>query len=196
MAEELQKEGAVQSEKPKEAETTHEPSTNKVWDQSEHDRAVAEALRAEREKYSDYAEVKKSYQELLKQKEENDLKDATELEKAHHELTKVSQELDALKSANKTFELKELRNTVLSDAKYSGLPLAYKNLVELSDNKMDVEASAEKALEQFKADFEVTGKSFGKSKDPTPPPPKMEGNPRSADDLRSRLRAKIGNLVR
>jgi len=191
MAEEVI-EGAVKSEKQAEGEATHEtPSTNKVWDQSEHDRAVAEAVKAATSKYSDYDKLQSQVSELLSEKEKAELAEKSELERKEHEITKLSEQLKELDSKAKTFELKELRNKVLSDPKYAQLPAVYKNAVSLSDNEMDITAEADKVLEQFNNDFGVAKQSFGKPTDKAVPAKKENALLRSANDLREQLRQKM-----
>jgi hypothetical protein len=194
MAETEPQAGAVQSEKENKAEATHEPTTNRVWDQSEHDRALTEALRAEREKYSDYDEVKSKLTSLLDEKEKQELSEKTELEKREHELSKIKQQLEEKDGILSQFKLKEIRDGVLSDPKYKELPAVYKNAINLSENEAEVQTEADKVLDQFNADFNRTGQSFGKATEKKPPDTKPLSVPKDADDLRASLKSRMAGI--
>lgn len=153
--------GAVKSEKDATTESTVEKNTNRVFDQSEHDRLVSEALRAEREKYKDYHAKTKRLEELERLQEEASLKEKSELERKDHEITKLTNSLKEYESSMKQYQLKDLRSKVLSDIKYKDLPAVYRNAIQLSDSEIELQAEADKILEQWKQDFNITGKSFG-----------------------------------
>jgi len=184
-------EGAVQSNKETKAESVLEsPATNKVWDQSEHDRAVADAQRAERDKFTDYDDMKAKITTLEDEREKKELAEKTELERAQHELTKANSELEKLQETNKTFSLKELKSQVLSDPKYSVLPSVYKKSISLSENEIDLRAEADKMLEEYQIDIGTTKPSFGKSTEPAAPE-RRSGVHKTANDLREALNKRI-----
>jgi hypothetical protein len=81
---------------------------------------------------------------------------------------------------------------VLSDPKYSQLPSVYKNSVKLSENEMDVQAEADKVLEQYQSDFGIAKQTFGKPSQKSMPDKKeATGILRSADDLRAKLAERL-----
>ena len=187
MAEQI--EGAVESVKETVAESTATPTTNKTWDQSEHDRAIAEALRAERAKYADYDKFKQTAKDAQSKLDEIELKEKSELEKKEIEVSKLTEKVQGYENSLKNYTLKESRDKVLSDPKYSGLPSVYKNSVGLSENELDIQLEADKVLEQFNQDFNVKGQSFGKPNtiNPTVKTEKPTGLIASANDLKSKL---------
>lgn len=186
--------GNVESKTETVGETTQTTTTNKVWDQSEHDRAIAEALRAERAKFQDYDKIKQSFESLQKEKEELEMKEKSELEKKELELSRASQKLEEYENNLKTFKLKEVRDKVLSSPKYADLPSVYKNAVSLSDNEMDLQAEADKVLEQYNNDFQVKKTTFGKADTVAKQDTKAGGVINSAMDLKERL-AKRLNII-
>jgi superfamily I DNA/RNA helicase len=144
----------------------------------------------QRAKFQDYDNLKSKLSTLEEEAEKKALAEKTEVEKAQHELTKAQSELEKLQEQNKTFTLKELKNKVLSDSKYSQLPSVYKNAVALSDNELDIQAEADKVLEQYQIDFGVTGKSFGKPTEPAAPE-KKSGVIKTVNDLRETLNKRM-----
>ena len=189
MSEEIQT--PVQSKKDNVAEVTHTtPDTNKTWDQSEHDRAVADAQRAERAKYQDYDDLKAKLATAEDEAEKKALAEKSELERAQHELTKITNDLEKLRGENKTFSLKEMKSKVLSDSKYSGLPSVLKNAIPLSEDEISLQAEADKVLEEYQAEVGTLKQDFGKSTDPTAPQ-KKSGVVKTVNDLRERLNNKM-----
>ena len=136
-------------------ESTQEPEkqTNRVFSQSETDKAVADAIRKEREKFGDYESVineNKAIKENQKKALESDI---SELQKVQAKLLEI-EEAKALADTELFNYKKESKiNTVLADAKFKDLPKVYRNLVTYSDDLDEISQSADAALETYKSDF-------------------------------------------
>jgi hypothetical protein len=130
---------------------------------------------------------------LESEKEKAELAEKSELEQANHKFTKLEQEYNDLKNANKQFQLKELRSKVLSDSKYAELPSVYKNAISLSDNELEIQAEADKVLEQYQQDFGIRQQSFGKPTDKGAPKQERGGIVKSIADLRENLRSRMNS---
>jgi hypothetical protein len=67
--------------------------TNKQFSQSEHDKAVKEAVAKEQEKYKDFDTMKTTLESLLTEKKERELSEMSDLEKAQAEKSDVQKSL-------------------------------------------------------------------------------------------------------
>jgi hypothetical protein len=179
---------AVQLDNDAVVESTTDKQTNRTFTQSDHDRLVMEALTAERKKYADYPDIKKTLETLQTEREQAELKEKTELERKDHELTKLASELEKITLTNKQYELKSKRDKVLSDPKFSKLPSVYKEAVQLTDDELVLQAEADKVLERWKADFNMTGQTFG---EPAKATDKKPANVEYAETFRDRLAKRL-----
>ena len=137
--------------------TTEEKQSTKDWTQSEVDKHTASLLNREKEKYSDYEDVKKQLETLMQEKTEKENANKSELEKALDSLQTLKQRNEELESMSKKVEMENLKSNVLSDPKYTDMPKAYKSMVATSSNEEEMRGQAEAALEEYKKDF--TGKT-------------------------------------
>ena len=118
----------------------------------------------------------------------------SELEKAQALLEESNKKILDYENKVKDYTLKEKKDAVLSNPKYSALPKAYKNMVKASENEQDILADAELALEQFNQDFQITGQTFGKPNVPKLPESKGATPLKDANDLKTRLKERMNFL--
>jgi hypothetical protein len=173
----------------------------RVFSQAENDRLVGQAIVREREKYADYNDVKTQLDSLLAEKKEKEMANKSEVEKLQALLSETTTELTNVRGELTTYQKKTLRSDVLNGNKYIGLPRAYKNLVKLSDNMEEIQASADEVLAEYEKD---TGRkvaaTFGIPEQPDTEleiPKKEVENPAGlAASLRSQIMSKIKNTNR
>jgi len=136
-----------------------EPNVNqpKMFTQAEKDKEIAMIINREREKVSDYDDIKTKVETLEAEKKERSLADASDLEKANIQIEELTRTNVSLTGQVSEFAKHKTRNLVLGDAKYNALPRVYKDSVLLSDSTEDVQQSAEKILSEYQAD---TGKKI------------------------------------
>ena len=180
--------------KSKEEEKPEEnKQTNRTFTQSDVDKLVAEQIRKATEKFKYYESIKGTAEALKKEKEERELAEKSELERKEAEIAKLKKQTEEYNAKINSFILKEKRDGILSDAKYSELPSAYKRLVEPSEDEDALKQAADAALEQYKNDFKkITSKDFGvpengKVKDESPAPGVHAG----LDLIKQRLRDRM-----
>jgi hypothetical protein len=180
----------------KEEQKEESKSTNRMFTQAENDKFVGEAIKRERAKYADYEETKTQLETLLAQQKEKDLAEKSELEKLQTINSEMVTDLTNAKTELSTLKKQQLRSDVLNGADFASLPRAYKNMVELSDNVEDIQASAAAVLEEFQKD---TGKkvsaTFGipeKKAETISEPAKEIGSPEA---LANSLRSKLSDII-
>jgi len=180
-----------------EPEKREDKQSTKTFTQSEVDQIAGRAVKSERQKYEDYEEIKSQYEALMQEKKEKELSEKSEVERLNALYSEVVTQNTDLTNELSTYKKKQLRQDVLNGAKYRGLPRAYQNLVELSDDKDSLIASADKVLEEYNND---TGKkvseTFGipQQKDTTLVEPKKTAE--NPADLATSLRSKILNTLK
>jgi len=178
---------------PDTVETTETKQSTKTFSQSEHDKAIAEALNKEKSKYSDYEQKNEELSLLKDQLKKIQEAEMTELEKVKAQLTEANQKATELTQANLEYAKKTTKQSVLNDAKYSNLPRAYKNMILASDNSEDVVKSAEEVLEEYNKDTNQTVKgTFGVDKGIDSKPVEV----RNPSDLKQGLRANIEAMIK
>lgn len=163
---------------------------NRVFSQSEHDRAIAEAVKKAAEQFKDFDTVKAKLDALEKEKAEKELSEKSELEKRDIKISELQKTIESEASKAKELQRKMVLQNVLSREEYRGLPDVYKSTVTPSDDEAEVDKSAKAILDKFKKDFEqTTGKKFGE------PKPEQKQNTSapitSPEGLAQRMRAAI-----
>lgn len=130
-----------------------EKKTNRMFTQSDFDAALAREAKRYEEKYKGYDDLKASVEKLAKEKAEREMADKSEIEKAQLRLAEQAKKIEMLAAENHNFMVERKRDTILSDAKFSALPRAYRNMVKASENDDEVRESADSILKEFEADF-------------------------------------------
>jgi len=130
--------------------------STKTFTQSDFDQMIAREKKRMETTYAGFDDMKKQNETLINEKKEKELADKTEIEKAQIETKEITAKLDTLTSEYAKAKQVNLRNDILSDAKFNKMPKAYRNLVELSDDTDIVQKSAEDALQEYEKD--ITGK--------------------------------------
>lgn len=133
---------------PTETPVTEEKKTNRVFDQSEHDKEIARVQKETESKYSDYATIKAKADEYEKFKAESELAKLSEVEKANKKAEDLEARLIAVEEEKNRLAKTTLKLSVLSDPKYSVLPEPYKKLID-GDTEESVKENAEKSLTEF-----------------------------------------------
>lgn len=139
-----------------------EKESNRTFTQSEHDKAVADAVKKAVSEFADHNDLKTKLETLEKEKKEREMAELSELEKRDIQLKELNEKLAALELANNQLKIDSLRSQVLSEMEYTGMPRAYRMQVEGNDEE-SIRESAKTVLEEYKADLEKQGKkpSFG-----------------------------------
>lgn len=157
--------------KPTENQATEEKKTNRVFDQSEHDKEIARVQKETESKYADYATVKAKAEEYEKFKAESELAKLTEVEKANKKASELEARLIAVEEEKNRLAKTTLKLGVLSDPKYQVLPEPYKKLID-GDTEESIKENAEKSLTEFNEFL----KKLGKQSDSSGLPPDITKN--------------------
>jgi ribosomal 50S subunit-associated protein YjgA (DUF615 family) len=179
----------------KEIEQRPEKESTKTFTQSEVDQMIARSIK--KAKPEDYDAIKEELNSIKATQKEMELAEKSEVEKLQALLSEANTELTNVTSQYTNLQKKQLRTDILNGSKYVGLPRAYKNMVELSDDKEAIMASADEVLEEFKKD---TGKevaaTFGipEPKDTTISKPTKQVE--SPEDMASTLRSRLASMIK
>lgn len=150
-----------------------EKDTNKTYDQSEFDKEVSRQVAEATDKFKGHNELQEKYDELEKWKKEKELESMTETEKSQKLVEELKKKNEDLGNQVKASDLSVLRSNILSDAKYLGLPRAYKSMVK-GESEEEIKSSADSIFDEYKKDFTSAG---GKVTDIPPPNLGKDGNP-------------------
>jgi len=171
-----------------------EKQTNRVFTQSDVDKLVAEQVKKAVSDFADYGETKKQLQQMQEEKKKAELEKLDEVERLKAELEEASRyktELEAVRAEHKKAQIKQ---SVLNDTKFAGLPRAYKQLIPLSEDENLVKEEAEKALEEFRRDTGATVKdTFGIKQIKTADDIKVSAPSDIANSLRAKLAEKLNS---
>lgn len=151
--------------------TEGEKKTNRVFDQSEHDKEIARVQKETEAKYADYATIKAKAEELEKFKAEQELAKLSEVEKANKKASELEARLIAVEEEKNRLAKTTLKLSVLSDPKYQILPEPYKKFID-GDTEEAVKENAEKSLTEFQEFL----KKLGKTPDSSGLPPDITQN--------------------
>lgn len=154
---------------------TADKNTNRVFTQSEVDQLVAKVVKNELAKFADYGDVKAKADALEAEKRERELSEKSEVEKAQVKLQEWEKKYGALESEYKAQKTVIVKNDVLADHKYAGLPKVYRDSIRLSENADEIKSHADEMLKQFQADMKGIKTNVGAPGEvppTTPAPPK------------------------
>ncbi len=151
----------------KDVDKTDDKDTNKTYDQSEFDKEVAKREAEIKAKYVGHDDLKKRNDELEEEKKKRDLAAMTETEKAQARIQELELKEKDDEKEKLTLRMEVLKNQVLSQADFIGLPNAYKQLVK-GETQEEMEANAKVILDQYNKDFKAAGGTPG-----VPPPPNL-----------------------
>jgi DNA repair exonuclease SbcCD ATPase subunit len=167
--------GTVQS--PGNPTGSDEKDTNRLFTQSDFDKALARETAKLTEKYKDYEAIKKTAEDLTAKEAEAQKARMSEVEKARAEAEDAKKKLAQTESERNTLERQVIKSNILADPRFVTLPVAYRKAIE-GDTEEAIKGSAEKILAEFNEDLKRLGvkpDSFGiptdKRKDTLPKPP-------------------------
>ncbi len=145
----------IKNDNSKDVQSTQvdEKQSTKTFTQSEHDQALATIEKKIKDQYKDYDDVTKKLTKLEKEKKDKQLEEASEIEKRDIQLKDLTEKIESLTNDYSKEKLKNMRNDIFSDARFTKLPRAYRNLVALSESKDEMIESANEVLKEFDKDF-------------------------------------------
>jgi len=131
-------------------------ATNRVFTQSEYDRAVAQQMKRANDLEAQMKATNEKLAEFEKQRKEKELAEMSELEKANTLNKELQAQIEGLNGKIQDFQKMELKNNVLLDPKYTVLPAVYKKAIA-GDTEEDLKASADAIVEQYNNDIAKLG---------------------------------------
>ena len=140
------------SENSEPVQSAEEKQTNKMFSQSEHDRAVAQAKAEAIAQFKDYDEMKQRLTTLAEEQKAKEEAEMTATEKLAKELEAVTQQKAQIELENAKMNIQMLKSRILSDSKYITLPKVYKDAVTGQDES-EIATNADAILEQYNQDL-------------------------------------------
>jgi hypothetical protein len=150
-------------EKPKDQDGK---DTNRTFTQSEHDKAISDAVNKALEPFKDYESVKTKLAELDKAKAAADAASMTELQKTQKMVEDLTGKLSQTTAELSTWKTTAAKAEVLSAPEFALLPKAYRNSISGSTAE-EIAKSAKDILAEFQEDVKKLGAKPG---NPPPPP--------------------------
>ena len=134
--------------------------TNRMFTQSELDKAIADSNKKLAGQYEDYPDIKKQLDEVQNRLKEKEMAEMTELEKQKKLVDELTNKSTELEQINKTLEIGALKANVLGDPEFSMLPRAYRDSIQ-GNSQDELYESARKVKEEYETDFKRTSADAG-----------------------------------
>lgn len=163
-------------------QTEEQKQSNRVFSQSDYDKAIAQKEKEVKELFKDYDDLKKTVSEFNKIKEEQELAKLSEIEKVTVKASELENKLKSAETINAELTKKMMKLEVLSDSRFSVLPDPYKRVVD-GETVDDIRNAAEKALNDFNEVLKNAGKSIITSGVPPTQPKPTQPKPFTIQEM-------------